>query len=440
MANNSNSINMQFSKFSNHFNANSGILQLMNDLGEAVNPDVEWQMLGGGNPASIPHMEAIFREEMMHFMNEPREFESMIGNYDSPQGSHRLIDALVNLFNNMFESHVDSRENRSSLINPGNIAITNGSQASFSILFNLFAGEFPGGRKKKILLPMAPEYIGYNDVGLGEDPLFISNKPIIEHQTDDSLFYKYRVDFDSLNISDSIGAICVSRPTNPTGNVITDNELSKLSGIAQKTGIPLILDGAYGLPFPNIIFSDAKPVWNENTILCLSLSKLGLPGVRTGIVVAHEKVIEKLTGANAIYNLSPGRFGPALVTRLVENQELIPLCKKVIKPYYKEKSIHAISLIRQSMNGLPVQVHLSEGAIFLWLWFKDLPISSETLYQRLKKRGVMVISGHHFFPGLIEDWKHMHQCIRVSYAADNIQLEKGIEIIAKEVRRAYHSG
>ncbi len=47
--------------------------------------------------------------------------------------------------------------------------------------------------------------------------------------------------------------ICVSRPTNPTGNVITDEELLKLDALNQH-GIPLVIDNAYGVPFPGIIF------------------------------------------------------------------------------------------------------------------------------------------------------------------------------------------
>ena len=44
--------------------------------------------------------------------------------------------------------------------------------------------------------------------------------------------------------------ICVSRPTNPTGNVITDEELMKLDLLAQQRDIPLVIDNAYGVPFP----------------------------------------------------------------------------------------------------------------------------------------------------------------------------------------------
>ena len=90
------------------------------------------------------------------------------------------------------------------------------------------------------------------------------------------------------------------------------------------------------------------------------------------------------------------------------------------------------------MGDLPCRIHTPEGAIFLWLWFEGLPITSETLYQRLKERGVLVIAGEHFFPGIHDPWAHRHECIRVSYAQDAETVESGIAIIGEEVARAYH--
>jgi len=400
----------------------------MTDLGKTVVKGGNIQMLGGGNPASIPEVELCLREEMERLLGDGGRFETMIGHYDSPRGNQRFIEALASLFNEEFGWPVEIR----------NIAITNGSQASFGILFNLFAGEFPDGSIKKILLPMTPEYIGYGDVSLSDHPLFIANRPVIEDHVGDKLFFKYRVDFEKLVVNEEIGAICVSRPTNPTGNVITDSEVHKLSELAAEAGIPLIIDSAYGVPFPGIIFRDAEPIWNDNTILCLSLSKLGLPGARTGIVIASEAITQYLCSANAIYNLAPGGFGPTLINRLVESRELLPLCRQVIKPYYRQRSNEVVKYIREIMSDLPVRIHLSEGAIFLWLWIENLPITGETLYQKLKKRGVFVVAGHHFFPGLQEDWEHKHQCIRVSYAADPAQIREGIKIIAHEIRETYH--
>ncbi|SQD00663.1 class I and II aminotransferase [Escherichia coli] len=64
-------------------------------------------------------------------------------------------------------------------------------------------------------------------------------------------------------MAEETGMICVSRPTNPTGNVITDEELLKLDALANQHGIPLVIDNAYGVPFPGIIFSEARPLWKS---------------------------------------------------------------------------------------------------------------------------------------------------------------------------------
>ena len=119
-----------------------------------------------------------------------------------------------------------------------------------------------------------------------------------------------------------IGAICCSRPTNPTGNVLTDGEMARLDALAQEHGIPLIIDNAYGMPFPNIIYSDVTLNWHENIILCFSLSKVGLSGMRTGIIIAAPEVVKAVSSLNAIVNLSPTRFGAASATSLLQDGRL----------------------------------------------------------------------------------------------------------------------
>ncbi len=98
----------------------------------------------------------------------------------------------------------------------------------------------------------------------------------------------------------------------------------------------------------------------------------------------------------------------------------------------------AVGLLRDKLDGIDYCMHKPEGAIFLWLWFKNLPIPSARLYQRLKQRGVLVISGHYFFPGLEhDDWPHKHQCIRMTYSQKEPVVQKGIEIIADEIKAIY---
>ena len=417
---------MDFTDFGKRFAGEIGIGELMDDLGDALVADPAPLMLGGGNPAHLPELHAIFKKRMEEILASPGEFERVIGNYDTPQGAKAFIGALAELFRGEFGWD----------IGPENIALTNGSQNAFFSLFNLFAGKFTGSRNKQILLPLAPEYIGYSEVGLEPD-FFRANRPEIEILND--RLFKYRVDFEHLQVDEKVGAICFSRPTNPTGNVVTDEEVARLREQANSQGVPLIIDNAYGTPFPNIIFSEARPLWDENVILCLSLSKFGLPTLRTGIVVAQREIIRVVTRMTSVLSLAPGSLGPALAYELVKSGEITRVSTETIKPFYRKKADRALKMLREELgDDIPMRIHKPEGALFLWLWFEGLPISSRELYQRLKKKGVLVVSGHYFFPGMEgDDWSHKDQCIRVTYAQDDMVVERGISLIAEEIRQLY---
>jgi valine--pyruvate aminotransferase len=415
---------MNLSKFGEKFTRRAGITELMDDLGAAM-ADGNMLMLGGGNPAHIPGVQQRFRQRMEEILDEPQGFETMIGNYDGSRGNAAFIEALAGML----------RETFGWSIGPENIALTNGSQNAFFCLFNLFAGEMPDGSKKKVLFPLTPEYIGYADTGLSDD-FFTARRPSIE-MLDDGLF-KYHVDFDALEIGDDIGAICVSRPTNPTGNVLTNEEILHLDVMAQDKGIPFIIDNAYGTPFPNIIFTDAEPRWNSNTVVCMSLSKFGLPNLRTGIVIAREEIASAIGDINGVMHLAPGGIGARMAVELVRSGEIMAMSREIVQPFYKQKARDALDLFREELAGIPCRIHKPEGAIFLWLWFPGLPCTSAQLYERLKARNTLIIPGHHFFPGLeSEYWQHKHECIRVTYAQDNTSVQKGIRVIADEVRKLY---
>lgn len=417
-------MSFKLSVFGEKFSQKSGIVTLMDDLGTALNENPELIFMGGGNPARIPPVEEYFQQRLEQISNSEVERFSLLGVYQSPQGEKEVRGELAQYIQQQIGWDISA----------DNIAFTNGSQSAFFTLYNMLAGDMPDGRKRTIHFPLAPEYVGYADAGLSED-FFTSSKPAIEEI--DAHKFKYRIDFDDLKLDDSIAALSVSRPTNPTGNVITDEELKKLDELAEQHGIPLIIDGAYGLPFPNITFAEATPHWNNNTILVLSLSKLGLPAVRTGIVIANSEFINKFTIANTIGNLAPASTGPVLAKGLFESDSITRLTSE-IQTYYMQKAAFTTDVFQHALEGIPFKIHKAEGAIFLWLWFEGLPISSFELYQRLKAKGVLIIPGEEFFIGL-SDWKHSKECIRVSYAQSPEVIQQGVSIIAEEVRSLYES-
>ncbi len=425
---------MIFSSFGTKLTGESGILRLMDDLGRPLPEGVTPCRLGGGNPARVPAVEKAYRREMERLLSWGDAFECAISQYDPPQGRLRFIEALVTFFNREYGWD----------IGPENVAITNGSQSAFFYLFNLLSGERP--ERRTILFPLVPEYIGYADQGIYPGT-FVTLPSKIELL--DNHEFKYRLDVDLvreyLGSHPEVAAICVSRPTNPTGNVLTNDEIDALSAVAEAHGVPLMVDNAYGMPFPDIIFPEviegtAAPRWNRNTILSMSLSKIGLPALRTGIVVADPQIVSALSALNSIAALASGSLGQVLAEGLVSSGELKRLATSEVQPFYREKSRFAREAIRDAMAGRNWMHHRNEGSMFLWLYFPDLRVGTSELYARLKERGVVVVPGEYFFfgpeGGVPEEtaWRehpHRFRCVRVNYARPENEILEGFRLIAE---------
>lgn len=406
----------------------------MDDLGKPLRKGLKPYPLGGGNPARVPEVEAMYRNAMEKLL-ETDAFERTIGAYDSPQGRMSFIDSVVEYFNTRHGWNITKE----------NVAITNGSQSAMFYLFNLFSGSY-GEEKKTILFPLMPEYIGYADQGIDSNT-FVSVPSKCTYYDDRT--FKYSLDIESVKEyvekHKEVGAICVSRPTNPSGNVLRSDEIEALSEIAEKNSIPLMIDNAYGLPFPNIIFTeDAEPIWNENIILSMSLSKIGLPSIRTGIVIARKEIAEAISNINAIAALASGSMGQALAEDLVRTGKLTDMAKEHVRPFYKKKSELTEAWIREAFEGTEYFYHRIEGSIFCWLYLPCLSIPSKEFYSKLKEKGVITVPGEYFFFGHEDQAKglgyphdHYDKTLRINYSGADDLVRDGIKIIAETYKEFY---
>lgn len=417
-------------------------MELMEDMGRVLaSGDTRMAMLGGGSPAEIPAMTAIWRTRIEEILQEERGVQRLVAQYDTPQGQPSFHSALAELLSERFGWPVTEK----------NIGVSNGSQTAFFLLLNMLTGDYPdstpgstaGGSPGKVLIPLLPEYLGYADQAL-QAGSFVACRPVVEKIDDHS--FKYHIDFSAVEkaLQDpAIRAVVVSRPTNPSGNVLTDTELQRLDALTQEREIPLIVDNAYGMPFPNIIFEDllegsAQPLWNENIVLGMSLSKIGLPGVRTGIIIAREEIITALSRANAVLSLANTMTGQVLVEPLIRSGALIEHAHKIIQPFYRQRMEFAReTLARELPASVPWEVHRPEGSLFLWLHIPNMPISSKELYQRLKEAHVLVVPGEYFFFGDadISSWAHSRECIRLNYGQDPDTVARGLGTLARELAR-----
>ncbi len=397
----------------------SGIQELMEDLGQALSSDPHMRMLGGGNPAAIPEAQALWRRRMRELLEEGGPLDRALVNYDPPGGSPQFREAFADFLRRSCGWDVAAK----------NVVVMPGGQSAFFYLFTLLAGQQGGGRRR-MLFPIVPEYIGYANQGLDRES-FTGLRPVIEDRA--GHVFKYHIDFERLHITDDIAAICLSCPTNPTGNVISQAELERLRETAARHRIPLILDQAYGMPFPGAIYVDWQPVWDEGMIVSISLSKLGLPGLRTSVIVASERIAAALANMNAVVALANGNLGQALLKPLLAGDELLRLSREVLRPFYEKRARFAAGVLHERLRGrADYSLHASEGAFFLWLRLKNLPVTAAELYERLKKKKTLVVPGHYFFFGLDEPWHHQHECLRITCSQDERVVREGLEIIADE--------
>ncbi|MEH2386039.1 MAG: valine--pyruvate transaminase [Nostoc sp.] len=405
----------------------TGVRAIMKDIIETLRAGAGQQFinLSAGNPLILPEVEQLWRDSTAQLLASP-EYGEVVCRYGSSQGYAPLIEAIANDFNKRYGLNLSDR----------NILITPGSQTLYFYAVNSFGGYTSSGELKQIVLPLSPDYTGYGGISLVPKAL-IAYKPTLDIDAAAHRF-KYRPDFSQLSITENTGCVLFSRPCNPTGNVLTDDEVKKIAALAAPDNVPVLIDSAYAPPFPALNFTEMTPVFGDNILHCMSLSKAGLPGERIGIAIGDEKSIEVLECFQSNMSLHSSRYGQAIAAFAINSGALVEISHTVIRPFYQNKFTVLETSLEQAMpKNLPWFLHRGEGAIFAWLWLEDLPISDWEFYQRLKQVGVIIVPGSSFFPGLEEEWAHKHECFRISLTGSDEEIATAMQRLAKVAEEAY---
>ncbi|MBE9227589.1 valine--pyruvate transaminase [Phormidium sp. LEGE 05292] len=420
-------MNPALTQFGHQMSQLTGVRAIMKDIAQTLKANIGEQFinLSPGNPVILPEIEQLWRKHTEDLLSSS-DYGEVVCRYGQSQGYEPLINAIVNDFNRRYGLSLTNQ----------NILITPGSQSLYFYAANAFGGYAKNGQLKQIVLPLSPDYTGYGGVTLIPEAL-VSYKPQLD--IDESTHrFKYRPDFSQLEINETTGCVLFSRPCNPTGNVLTDDEVLKIANLAAPYDAPVLIDSAYGPPFPALNFTEMSPVFGENIVHCMSLSKAGLPGERIGVAIGDEKIIQVLECFQTNMCIHSSRYGQAIAAKAIASGELAELATTVVRPYYQQKFVIVEATLNESMpQDLPWFLHRGEGAIFAWLWLDNLPITDWELYQLLKKVGVIVVPGSSFFPGLREEWIHKNQCIRISLTATDGDIAEGMRRLAKVVAEIY---
>ena len=417
----------KLTKIGEQMSNRTGVRAIMKDIHETLRSGSgrSFINLSPGNPVILPEVVELWKRHAKDLIDSP-EFGEVVGRYGMTQGYQPFIEAIVKDFNSRYNLALTEK----------NVLITSGSQSLYFFAANMLGGLRSNGKLAKILLPLCPDYTGYGGISVYPEAL-VSFKPILDIN-EGSHSFKYRPDFNNFKIPNDTGAVIFSRPCNPTGNVLTDSEVEKIVDLAAQVNVPVFVDSAYAPPYPALNFTEMSPILRPNVIHCLSLSKAGLPGERIGVALGDPELLERLESFESNASIHSSRFGQAIAARAINSGELGDISEKIIRPFYHSKfSVFEDALRSATPPTIPFYLHRGEGALFAWIWFRDLPIDDWSLYQKLKSNNVMVVPGSTFFPGLNEDWKHKSECIRVSLTASEQELIEGAKRIARTISEIY---
>ncbi|MYV45643.1 valine--pyruvate transaminase [Streptomyces sp. SID2888] len=398
----------------------SGLRSIMEDVASTMagTAEEDWINLGIGNPAAIPEAGAMWRQALSNALAE--DFDRVVGRYGPSRGSTVLVDAVVDYFNRVYGWD----------LTPQHVVIGPGSQMVCFAAAALFVGPGPDGMRR-LVMPMVPDYTGYQGLCMHEDGI-AGVAPRITLEAEHR--FSYSLDLDALARRDDLGMLLISSPGNPTGRAVTRTELDGLITVAEQHDVPLVVDHAYGAPFPRIGEVHVDPVRHRNVINCFSVSKAGLPGERIGFAIGDPDHIGALAAFMSNSVLHAPQLPQAAVAAALRDGGLDRVTREAITPHYRHKRQFMEEVLAEQLPpGLNWRVHSGSGGMFSWIWIDHPWFDDIDMYRRLKEKQVFVVPGRYFFvaaPSTDLPDGHATRCLRLSLSAPEKTIVDGVTRLA----------
>lgn len=345
-----------------------------------------------GNP-SVPSPD-IVKETLTSLLTE--KDPAILHGYTSAQGDLGVRKSIADYLNATYAAGVSEDL----------IYLTVGAAAALTISLNAVLAD-NANEEVIVFAPFFPEYKVFIEKAGGKLVAVPAKAP------------DFQIDFDAFEkaISPKTKAVIVNSPNNPTGVVLSEDTIRKLSEIleaAKKTyghSIYLIADEPYReLVYGSIEVPYLTKFYND-TLVCYSFSKsLSLPGERIGYVL----VSPKATMASDVYAaiLGAGRAlgfvcAPALF------QYLIPSClgkTADISVYEKNRT-----LLYENLTNNGYTCASPDGAFYLFV--KALEEDAYAFCERAKQYELLLVPSDDFgYPGYV----------RIAYCVTTEQIERSL--------------
>jgi len=251
-------------------------------------------------------------------------------------------------------------------------------------------------------------------------------KPVRVPLEEENNFRMSPKDIES-KINSKTRLIIINSPNNPTGSIMTKEELKQTYEIAEKYDLYLYSDEIYArMVYDNSKFNSPSifDKCKKRVIISNGFSKsFAMTGWRLGAVIGPKVVIDKM---NLLLQTTSSCVSPFIQKAGIE--AITGDQKKIIqmmKQYQKRRDV-----LVDGLNSIPnIQCIKPEGAFYIFANIKKTGRSSEEIAEfLLNDAGVAVLPGNNF-------GKYGEGYIRLCYATNLENIKKGIKKIKNSMRK-----
>jgi len=311
---------------------------------------------------------------------------------------------------------------RYSKVSPDEIIVTTGAKTAVFIAVAAFLR--PGD---ELLIP-DPSYYAYSQVAkfVGAKPVFVPMS-FKEHEG-------FSIDIEKFEqaITEKTRGIVINNPHNPTGTVLSPEEMDAIMDLARKHNLIVFVDEIYdnfvfhGTKFKSFLSYDD---WRDYVVYVNGFSKtFSMTGWRLGYLVAREEVIPRLIDlAVSVYSCAPSFVQKAGVEAL--KGDWGPVDEMVKEFERRAKRLYEI------LSEAPgIEAYLPKGAFYMFPRVKKLLDATgldvhKLVDKLLYDHGVLVLPGTSFPGELGKDF------VRLSFATSMQDIEKGAKRIVDAAKK-----
>jgi len=312
-------------------------------------------------------------DELLEGSPDPEWLRQARLKYPPSRGSETLRDRIA-----LFYGRDATRDH---------VMVTNGgSEANYVVLWGLLER----GDRAAIMIPNYMQGWGLARAYAGKADPF----RLVERRDDGRR--RWALDLDGLerSVTRRTKVILVTNPNNPTGAVLTDEEMDAVTRAARRAGAWIVADEVYR--GAEVSGTTTPTFWgrHDKVLITAGLSKaFGLPGLRTGWIVGPPKTIARLCSYHDYLTLTPTYLSNYFAEIVMEPERREAILERTR------------GIIRRNLPRLERWIHTHDdiftyippraGAIALVRY--GLPIGSVALFDRLRRdQSVLITPGAHF--------------------------------------------